>query len=259
MNRCLVSATFLTVTVLATTAPLARADGEPAAVAAAPDSEPSAETIVARADDIMDPGDFDADIEMRVKRKGEDDRVYRMQMQGSGSTKMLITFDYPPREKGQAFLRSGDDMWMYLPGINKTLRIPQRGTFAGGDFSDHDMLSVRLQRDYVAVRLDDETMNGVACYSLKLQAKNTSATYASIRYWVSKKTFWPVRKEFYTVSGTVFKSLDYTSQFGGPRPDTETMSNVLERDKLTVMVRRNLHPAPHSPTMFSESYLIRRR
>jgi len=130
--------------------------------AAAADSppEPSADAIVKRADDVMDPGDYVANIEMKVKRQGEDDRVYRMTMRGSGSDKMLIAFDFPPREKGQAFLRSQDDLWVYLPNINKTLRIPKRQAFAGSAISQPSGALAELSEHSQADRCSCGT-NGV--------------------------------------------------------------------------------------------------
>jgi outer membrane lipoprotein-sorting protein len=207
----------------------------------------------------MDPGEFTADVEMTVRRQGDEDRVYKMKMQGASATKMLISFEYPPRDKGQAFLRVEDDMWLYLPNINKTMRVPKREAFAGGDFSNHDMLAVRLQRDYTAERLEDETVEDTPCYHLKLTARDTSAPYASIMYWVNKKNHWPVKRVFYTVGGQPFKTLMLKSKNGGERPDTFVMSNVLEKDKYTEMYWSHVKSTSLNPRIFSEAYLIRWR
>jgi outer membrane lipoprotein-sorting protein len=207
----------------------------------------------------MDPGEFTSKVEMTVRRPGDEDRVYQMKMQGSGANKMLITFEYPPRDKGQAFLRVEDDMWMYLPSLNKTLRVPKREAFAGGDFNNHDMLAVRLRRDYNAERLADENADGTLCYCLKLTAKDASAPYASIRYWVAKENFWPVKRVFYTVGGQPFKTLIFQSKQPGERPDTFVMSNVMEKSKTTEMSWIQVKSVSLNPKIFSEAYLIRRR
>ncbi len=222
-------------------------------------AEPSADEIVKAADDVMDPGDCTAEVEMRVRRKGEDDRVYRMTMEASGETKMLVSFVYPPRDKGEVFLRNQEDMWMYLPGVNKALRIPKRQAFAGSDFSNNDVLNVRVATDYRAERLPDEVVEGVPCYSLQLTGRDSSAPYASVRYWVAKETFWPVKRVFYAVSGQPFKTLILKGPAGAPRPDTSVMSNILEVDRITEMHVTHVQRAKHDAGIFTEAYLTRRR
>jgi outer membrane lipoprotein-sorting protein len=216
------------------------------------------DAIVKQADDCMDLGDYTCDMIMTVRRTGEDDRLYKMKVQASGSTNMLIDFVFPPRDKGQAYLRVGDDMWLYLPSVNRTMRIPGREAFAGGDFNNQDVLSVRLQKDYAAERLKDEIVEDTDCYCLKLSAHNTSAPYAAILYWVNKQNYWPVKRVFFTVGGQAFKTLIIRSK-SGSRPDSFVMSNIMEKDKTTEMEWTNIRQKQIDAKIFTENYLIRRR
>ena len=46
--------------------------------------------------------------------------------------KMLIIFVEPPSQRGQVFIRDGDDMWMYLPRSKKVMRVGTKDDFYGG-------------------------------------------------------------------------------------------------------------------------------
>jgi outer membrane lipoprotein-sorting protein len=224
----------------------------------APKAALGADEIVKRSDDIMDPGESSADLEMTVRRPGEGERSYRMKLL-SARDKMLVFFEYPPRDKGQAYLRVGVDTWLYLPSVNKTMRVPTRQSFAGGDFSNHDVLEVRLQQDYRGQLEGEEVVEGQHCYRLLLTARDRTAPYASIRAWYRKDNLWPVKREFHTMAQKVFKTLLFTCKQSGERPDTFVMSNILEKSKLTEMTWRNQRSAKHDPRIFTEAYLVRRR
>jgi outer membrane lipoprotein-sorting protein len=228
------------------------------------DSNPSGvsrtpEEIVRKADDIMDAGEYTANLTMTVQRKGDEDRVYKMTLFCAGAEKLLVTFDFPPRDKGQAYLRVGDQMWLYLPKVNKTMRVPKQQAFAGGDFSNHDVLNIRLLEEYVPSLDGEETVEGVPCHRLILKAREKSAAYATIRYWVARDTMWPVKREFMTVGGKAFKTLILKATHRKDRPDTFIMSNIMEKDRITTMISENLQSMKHNPMIFTESSLIRRR
>lgn len=222
-------------------------------------ADQAADDIVRKADDIMDMGGYTADLVLTVRRSKEKDRLYKMEIYGSGKDRVLVLLNYPPREKGQAFLRVEDNMWFYLPSINKTLRVPKKSNFVGGDFSNNDVLSVRLQKDYFSELLEDEDVEGIQCYCLKLTARNSDAPYASIKYWINKENYWPVKRVFFTVNGQAFKTMVFNNSVSQIRPDTMTMSNIMEKDKTSEMFMSNIKIRENKPEIFTESYLVRRR
>jgi hypothetical protein len=139
------------------------------------------------------------------------------------------------------------------------MRISSKQAFAGGDFSNHDVLNVRLQQDYAAKLETDETMEGQPCHRLLLVGRTKNPPYASIRMWVRKDNLWPVKREFYTVGKRAFKTLIFRSKQSKARPDTLVMSNIMEKDKVTEMTWGNTEKVKHDPRTFTEAYLIRRR
>lgn len=222
----------------------------------------SADEIVERADKIMDIGDFTADVQMEVVRNGEVVKKYQMdQYFSSNGDKILVVFTYPARDKGQAYLRNGEDTWLYMPNCNKTLRLPPRQSFGGGDFNNHDVLSVRIAQDYYAKCLGEENIEGIPAYKLELTAKTKEVVYAQVVYWVAKEGFCPLQRDFYVLSGKHFKTLYFSDRDRvAGRPQRMTMEDVLEKDKKTIMIYHKVERVQkHNLKMFTKEYLTRRR
>jgi outer membrane lipoprotein-sorting protein len=193
--------------------------------------------IVAIVDDALDKTGGLSETEMRVYRDGKLRKTYRMVMKSCSPDRILAEFLYPPRNKGQKFLKVNDSLWLYYPNTGKTLRISAKASFSGSDFSNADILSVRLDKDYEVQRTDMEYWDGEAVYKLDLRAKSEGATYSRILYWVREKDRMPLEREFYSLSGLLLKTLVMTKETDlfEKMPDTYIMINVLEKNKKSVL------------------------
>ncbi|MCP4221551.1 MAG: outer membrane lipoprotein-sorting protein [bacterium] len=200
-------------------------------------AELSGDEIVRRVDDKMDRTGALIKTEMKVFRKNKLRKTYRMMMKSIGTERVLVEFFHPPRNKGEKFLKVEKSMWIYRPKINKVIRLSGRSTFSGSDFSNTDVLSVRLDLDYNARILGIEHYGGEEAYKLELLAKSEEVTYAKIIYWVRKKDLVPLKREFYTISGHLLKTLHLKTRTGifDTMPDTFVMTNILEKNKKSVM------------------------
>jgi outer membrane lipoprotein-sorting protein len=146
-------------------------------------------------------------------------------------------FRKPEREKGREVLRVDDALWTYLPSVGKSLRIADRDSFAGGDFSNADILRVDWTAKY-STSLAKETPNQ---WIFDLVAKTPEAAYARMRLWVDKKTRQPIQQYYYDSSGTLLKRCQYGSvqDFGGvTRPAFLHMENVVTTQKTELRVLR---------------------
>ena len=91
--------------------------------------------------------------------------------------------------------------------------------FGGGDFSNGDIFRLSLIDDYDPTLLGEEAVRDAPCYKLDLKAKDRSVAYHRVVYWVrSDGTFFPVRADYYTLSGKRLKSLTLSevSELGAP-------------------------------------------
>ena len=206
--------------------------------AAVANAAPTADQILARADAILAPDNFESDVTMNTVRASGETRTFSMQIWKSGDELHRIRFVTPVDGKGTEVLRVGNDMWNYLPSLKRSLRISAKQEFHGGDFSNADVLRVNLSKDYrptLTATTADE-------YQLELKAKNDEVAYETIKYWLRKKDGMPLRQEFYTSSGKLVRKCELMEprSFGGfVRPSKLVMWNALVPSRRSEMIITN--------------------
>lgn len=129
----------------------------------------------------------------------------------SGKERVLIEYLAPATDKGVKFLSLGDvnQIWMYLPKVEKTVRIAGsmiKQSMMNSDFSYEDLMSRSNYNDsYSAKIIGHETIAEANCYLLELNAKKGNANYRQIKLWVREDVFIPIKEEFYSGSGKLIK------------------------------------------------------
>ncbi len=129
---------------------LALSTGAPAAE---PDPAPPVEELLRAVDDAHRGEASHATFTMRV----ETDRIRRtlkLEAVSKGTDKSLITILAPPKDAGIRTLKVGDNLWNYLPKIDRVMKIPSGmmgGSWMGSHFTNDDLVRAsRLSEDYTA-------------------------------------------------------------------------------------------------------------
>ena len=178
-------------------------------------------------------------LRMTVSRPGKSERVVEMKGWKKGDDLGLVRYTSPPKERGTAYLRNGGSTWLYLPSAEKVVRVGAKQNFGGGDFSNGDVFRLSLTKDYAATLAGEETVDGQACWKLELKARDRSVAYDRVVYWVrTDGTFFPVRADYYTLSGRRLKWLTSAEvgRIGGrQRPTLLTMESALETGARTLL------------------------
>ncbi len=144
-------------------------------------------------------------------------------------------FQKPEREKGREVLRLSETIWTWMPTVGRAVRIADKDSFAGGDFSNADILRIDWLHRYNA-SIKKELPNQ---WIIDLEAKVADAPYQKMRLWVDKKTRQPVQQYFYDSHGTLLKRCLYGSvrSFGRiERPSQLVMENVITKQKSELVV-----------------------
>jgi outer membrane lipoprotein-sorting protein len=192
-----------------------------------------------------------------------------------GRTTGYAEFTSPPRDKGVKYLKIEDNMWMYLPSVDKTIKIAGhmlRQSMMGSDFSYEDaMESTKLLEKYNAALVSEEVMpltfrkgkelisRERPCYVVDLTAKVKEITYYRRMIWVDKELMVPVKEELFAISGKKLKEMTMgdVGKFGARYyPMYMTMRNLLRQDSLTEMYTTKAEfDIPVPPETFTEGNL----
>lgn len=217
------------------TAAVSTAKAGAAGVSAA-DSKVSAEEIVGKVEAKLAPKNIAASYKFTNTRTDGSTSEYEVSFEIRDASQSRGIFKKPEREKGREVLRTGDAIWTFLPSVGRVLRILDRDSFAGGDFSNADVLRADWLAHYEAALLKELPKQWI----IELSAKGTDAAYAKMRLWVDKESVQPVQQKFYDSQGTHLKTCTYgeAKNFGTiTRPAKLRMENVItkQRSELEVL------------------------
>lgn len=203
------------------------------APSAASAATPNIDELLKRLDANMTYDTRSATMTMTVTKSGRV-KSYEMKSYGRGADESAMEFLSPPRDAGTRMLKKGDELWMYLPSIEKSQRISGhmlRQGMMGSDFSYEDMLEASaLRTKYKSVIEGEETIDGAACYKVVMEALAPDLSYPKRIMWIDKALLVPRRQELYAVSGMLLKTLVMTDvkAFG----DRQFPTRVIAEDKL---------------------------
>jgi outer membrane lipoprotein-sorting protein len=200
---------------------------------------PDAETVLRRAQGVVLGATAAYTLRMRVIRPGKPDRVVEMKGWKKGDSLGLVRYTSPPKERGTAYLRNGANTYTLLPSAGKVVRVGPKQNFGGGDFSNGDIFRLSLVHDYHPTLVGEETVEGQACWRLELKARDRSVAYDTVHYWVrSDGTYFPVRADYFTISGKRMKwlVLSEVGRLGArTRPLLLTMESALDPGAKTLL------------------------
>lgn len=174
--------------------------------------------------------------------------------------KMLVKFISPKQEIGKFILMVGQDMWIFLPDVGKPLKIPSSQRLIG-DVAYGDIARINYNRDYNADLIDIDIIKGRKCFVLLLQAKDETATYGTIKYWITTEDYHPIKAEYHTSLGKLIKIglfEDYQNINGTLRPTKILLFDELRNTK-SVLEYSNVTQRDIPDKFFDKNYMGRLR
>ena len=171
-------------------------------------SIPDAQALLERADAVRNGAySFSVRVNIRNFEDGKTDEEHTYQVFQKGLDKTYVEF-LSPREKGRHLLMLGDDMWVFLPDTSRPIRITPLERLSG-DASNGDVARTHYALDYDATYLRSETVDGLPCVVLELNAKRKGTTYRKIHYWLDAASARPVKADYFLASGKHLKSATF--------------------------------------------------
>lgn len=141
-------------------------------------------------------------------------REVSMKSWSLGEEYALILVTAPARDKGTAFLKRGNEIWNYVPNIDRTVKMPpsmMSQSWMGSDFTNDDLVrGVSAIDDYTHKLLRTETMDGHICYVVEMIPKpDAPIVYDKVIYWITQQHYLPVRLENYDEFGDLASTIQF--------------------------------------------------
>ncbi|MBN1272999.1 MAG: outer membrane lipoprotein-sorting protein [Candidatus Aminicenantes bacterium] len=170
---------------------------------------PSGEWILERVDENIGADNKVSISEMVIHgRRGS--RSVKSKSWLQGTEKSFTEYLAPARDKGTKMLKLEDQLWIYTPSTDRTIKISGhmlRQSVMGSDLSYEDFMEdPDLTNLYEAKVIAEETFKERSCWVLELTSKGGDIAYHSRKIWVDKERFVSMKEERFAKSGKLLKT-----------------------------------------------------
>ena len=167
--------------------------------------------IVRKADKLIKANSSFSEVKMKVI-KPDWSREMTMKMWALEPDYALILISAPAKDKGMVTLKRKTEVWNWIPGIHRVIKIPPSmmlQSWMGSDFTNDDLVKQSsIVKDYHHKIIGDEKYGGYDCYKIEMIPKeDANVVWGKIIAWVSKKGYLSLRSDYYDEDGYLIKKM----------------------------------------------------
>ena len=183
------------------------------AAAAAPAPAVNAHAVVDRVDRLLRGESSEGEMTMAVVTRRWT-RTLAMTVWSEGRDKALVKVTAPPKEAGTATLKTGTEIWNYLPKIDRTIRVPtsmMMASWMGSHFTNDDLVKdSQLVRDYEIAPGFAGARDGVDVWEFVLTPRPTAAVvWGRIELQVRQTDLMPTWARYYGDDGALKRTVTF--------------------------------------------------
>lgn len=189
--------------------------------------------IITKMEEVMRGESSYVEMTMRIERPRYT-RDVSMKSWALGNDYSLILITAPARDQGTTFLKRKNEIWNYVPSIDRTIKMPpsmMAQSWMGSDFTNDDLVrETSMVDDYEHKILREEEYDGFQSWVLELIPKpDTPVVWGKVLIWVSKDDYLQLKVENY----------DQNNELA----NTMMFDDIREMDDRTIPTRMTLIPA----------------
>jgi outer membrane lipoprotein-sorting protein len=171
----------------------------------------TAKEIVKRANDKATGTTSQGTMKMTIVRP-DWSREVAMKSWSKGTDYYLIYITEPVKDKGQVFMKRGQDMWNWMPTINRMIKLPPSmmgQSWMGSDFTNDDLVRMNsIIEDFTHEIIGSEMIEGYDCYIIELIPNPEAAVvWGKIKLWISKADYYELKGEYFDEDGKLVNTM----------------------------------------------------
>lgn len=195
-------------------------------------------------------------------------RSMTMEAWSRGSDYSLVVIKNPVKDRGIATLKVKENIWNYLPKINRVTRVPSSmmsGSWMGSHFTNDDLVKEStFADDYTSTISFEGRRDGRLIYELtSVPRPNAAVVWGKVVMQLDQKTLSPYRAIYYDEEGTLIRTMtfDENKQIGNRTvPMRMTLQPEDKPNESTVIVYNSIvFDVPIKDSFFSLQNLQQRR
>jgi len=127
----------------------------------------------------------------------------------------------PAKEKGTVFLKRENEVWNYIPSIERTIKLlpsMMMQNWMGTDFTNDDLVQrSSITDDYTNTIIGNEIIDGLDCWIIELIPNEDAAVvWGKLMMWIDKRDYMQLKTQFFDeydemasiMTGKAIKSFD---------------------------------------------------
>jgi outer membrane lipoprotein-sorting protein len=139
------------------------------------------------------------------------ERTLEFRNWSKGRDRALTVITAPARERGQAFLMRDNEMWNWMPGIERMVKLPpamMSDGWMGSDYTNDDILrESSIVMDYTHRITGSEQIKGYECWLIELVPhEDAPVVWGKIVLWISQEEYMMLKSEYYDEDNYLIKS-----------------------------------------------------
>ncbi|MFP4417205.1 MAG: outer membrane lipoprotein-sorting protein [Chitinivibrionales bacterium] len=230
-------------------------------------AQPTVEEVLQKIDYNQRMGkDVKARVVMTQKKASQGAKVLDMMYYRRDSdNSFLITMTAPEAEKGNGYLRVGDNFWMYRKNTRTFQHVNRDESIGGSEASAEDFETRKVTELYKPAldderneKISEETLGKIPVYRVEVTAKVHDVSYPKKIYWVRKDNFLPLKEQSFAGSGTLMVTayyLNYTELEERFIPVKQLYIDEFEKGNKTIVELSGISLEDVDDQIFTKAYL----
>lgn len=161
--------------------------------------------IVKRSDQYIRGTSTEGELVMNIVRPTWE-RSVEMKTWSRGTQYSLILIKSPARDQGITFLKRNNEIWNWVPGIGRTIKLPpsmMMQSWMGSDFTNDDLVrESSIINDFTHTLVGETMIDGMEVYIIDLfPIPEAPVVWGRVRMYISKTDYLQIRTKFYEEDG----------------------------------------------------------
>ena len=151
----------------------------------------------------------------------------------------------PAKEKGTVFLKRENEVWNYVPSIERTIKLPpsmMMQNWMGTDFTNDDLVQrSSITDDYTNTIIGEETIDDLDCWIIQLIPKEDApVVWGKLIMWIDKKNYMQLKTQFFDEYDDMVNVMNskIIKSFGGKKLPSVIEFVPLEKEGNKTIVER---------------------
>ncbi len=194
-----------------------------------------AKAIVKKADQKFRGESQMAKMSMKIVRP-DWTREISMKTWSLGKKYSLTLITAPAKEKGQVFLKRKNEIWHWIPDIERMIKLPpsmMMQSWMGSDFNNNDLIrESSIVTDYNHSLISSETINGEPCHKIEMTPKpDAPVVWSKVITWIHKEENYQLKSKFYGENGDLVDVIKFSNVREVDNRRIPTKLTMIPKDK----------------------------